>query len=279
VRGREFSDDDSAGAPRVAVVNESTARQLFDGEDPVGRVIDLVRGGAPWLNRPAVLGPHVIVGVAANVKNVGINEVEFGNVYLPFAQAPHTRIEIVARAGTPPAGLVESLRKTAAAVDPAVPVTSAGTLDARVSAVLQQDRFNVLLISGFAAVALLLAGVGVYGSVAYHVQARTRELGVRLALGARPARLVGAALWAAARIGATGGAVGLAATLGLARIIGNALYLVPGSHNGLLYGVTTTDPQALAAACVGMLVLVVGAGAIPARRVARVDPVLALRNE
>jgi ABC-type antimicrobial peptide transport system permease subunit len=144
--------------------------------------------------------------------------------------------------------LVESLRRTAAAVDPSVPILSAGTLDARLSSVLREDRFNFLLIASFAAVALVLAGVGVYGAVAYHVQARTRELGVRLALGARPRRLVGATLWSAARIGLIGGALGLASTFGLARIIGNALYLVPREHTGLLHGVTTTDSQALAGA-------------------------------
>jgi putative ABC transport system permease protein len=280
VRGREFRGDDVAGSPRVAVVNEAAARELFGYENPIGRVIEVPPGGrGPEANRPGVPGAHVIVGVSSNVKDTGLNEIEFGNLYLPFAQAPSTFIEVVARAGVPAVGMVEPLRKAAASVDPSVPVTRVATLDARVNGVLQEDRFNLLLISGFAVVALLLAGVGVYGSVAYHVQARTRELGVRLALGARPGRLVGAALWSAARVGTIGGVCGLAAALGLAKIIGNALYLVPLEHSGLLYGVTTTDPQALAGAFVGMLILVVAAGAIPARRVARVDPVVALRNE
>jgi putative ABC transport system permease protein len=278
-RGREFSAADVPGSPRVVILNETSARELFAREEPLGRVIDVVRAGSRDLNQPDVIGQHLVVGVAVDVKNVGFNEVEFGNVYFPFAQVPSTRVEIVVRSATPAAGLVESLRKAAATVDRAVPITSAGTLDTRVDNALREDRFNLLLISAFALVAIVLAGVGIYGAVAYHVQSRTRELGVRLALGARPQRLVGAAPGSAQRHRRIGGAAGLAATVGLARLIGNALYLVRGEHNGLIYGVTTTDPQALAGAVAGMLLIVLLAGVVPARRVARVDPVLALRNE
>jgi putative ABC transport system permease protein len=111
------------------------------------------------------------------------------------------------------------------------------------------------------------------------VAGRTREFGVRLALGAQPSRLVWATLWQWGRLGVVGGALGIAATLVLARVIGNTWYLVPGSHNGLLYEVTTTDPAALSLSFAGIILVALAAAAVPARRVGRVDPVLALRSE
>ena len=115
-------------------------------------------------------------------------------------------------------------------------MTRLATFEERVAEALQSDRFNLLLIAAFAAVAVLLAAVGVYGAVGYNVQARTHEFGVRLALGAYPWRLVAAALWHALQTVLGGGAIGLGAAIALAAAIGDALYLVPGSHNGLLYG-------------------------------------------
>jgi putative ABC transport system permease protein len=276
-RGREFAAEDVAAAPRVAIVNEALVGQVFGGEDPLGRTLDFVAGSsARWAERAR---SAVVVGVASNVKEVGLNEVDFGDLYLPFAQLPSPWIELVVRAGVPPSSLGDALRQRAAHVDPAIPVTSVTTFEARVTRALQGDRFNLLLIGAFAGLAVLLAAIGIYGAVAYNVQARTREFGVRLALGARPARLVGAALWQAGRLGLVGGALGLAVILALAVPLGNALYLVPGAHEGLLYHVSTTDPVMLAAAIALVIVVAVLAGALPARRVARVDPVAALRAE
>jgi predicted permease len=276
VRGREFTVDDAETAPRVAIVNESFARQVFGNESPLGRILDPIARSGQWA---APTQPVVIVGVAHNIKEVGLNEVDFGDIYLPFAQLPTTGIELVARCSVPAAGLADTLRQRAARIDPAIPVASMTTFDARVSRALQGDRFNLMLIGSFAGLALLLAAIGIYGAIAYSVQARTRELGVRLALGARPTRLVGAVLWQAGRLGLVGATIGLAGTLALAVPLGNALYLVPGDHEGLLYGVTTTDPAALAVAGFGIVLMALVAGAFPARRVASVDPVLALRHE
>jgi len=158
-------------------------------------------------------------------------------------------------------------------------VVSVLALEQRVSRALQNDRFNMMLISSFAAIAVLLAVVGIYGAIAYVVEGRRREFGVRLALGARPWQLVSLALWQAGRVGIAGGLIGVGGALILSRALGDALYLVPGSHNGLLFGVTTLDPLMLAAAFVSIVALALGAGLIPARRVGRVNPMLALRNE
>jgi predicted lysophospholipase L1 biosynthesis ABC-type transport system permease subunit len=261
----------------VVIVNESVARELFGDGNPIGRVIELLPGGrAPWTDRP---GPLVIVGVLATVKDVGLNEVEFGNLYVPFAQTPAPRMELIVRSGLPAADLAESIRQAVARIDPAVPVTSVTSFERRVAIALQGDRFNLLLISSFAGVALLLAAVGVYGAVAYHVEARTRELGVRLALGAQRARLVGAAVWQTGRLAVVGASLGIVAAVATARVIGDALYLVPGSHNGLLYGVSTTDPVMLGMAFTGTIAIALVAGVIPARRVTRIDPVRALSSD
>jgi ABC-type antimicrobial peptide transport system permease subunit len=219
-----------------------------------------------------------IVGVAANVKEVGLNEIEFNDIYVPFAQVPAPWIELIVRTSSA-ATTAAVLRDHVARVDPGIPVTRLATFEERVVTALESDRFNLLLIGAFAGVAVLLAAVGVYGAVGYNVQARTHEFGVRLALGAYPGRLVVASLWHALRTVLVGAAIGLAAAIALAIAIGDALYLVPGSHNGLLYGVTTTDPAMLAAAFAAILVVAGLAAAIPSQRVSRVDPVSALRNE
>jgi putative ABC transport system permease protein len=276
LRGREFADLDAAGAPRVAVINETLARTAFGQENPLGRVIELLPARAAWTNRP---GPLTVVGVASNVKEVGLNEVEFADIYVPFAQMPAPSVELLVRAGVPAATLRGPLREHVARLDPAVPVTQVTSFEERVATALRGDRFNLFLISGFAGVALLLSIVGIYGAVAYNVQARTREFAVCLALGARPLSLMDAALRDAVRVGVLGGSLGVAWTLALAAVVGDGLYLVAGSHNGLLYNVTTTDPASLAAALSGIVLVAIFAGAIPALRVARVDPVAVLRNE
>ncbi len=160
-----------------------------------------------------------------------------------------------------------------------MPIMSMTTLSQRVDDVLRGDRFNLLVIGFFAGMALLLAAVGIYGAMACAVQERTRELGVRLALGATPRAIVGSAVWAAARVGLIGSALGVAITLALARILGSAFYLVEGQHGGLLYGVKTTDPAALGAACVALIAMATLSGLVPARQATRIDPLIALRNE
>jgi ABC-type antimicrobial peptide transport system permease subunit len=192
---------------------------------------------------------------------------------------PPPALEVVARTAVPPAGLTPALREAAAAVDPAVPVGAITTFDDRVDRALHRDRFNLQLVSLFAAIGVLLAGVGIYGTVAYAVQTRTRELGVRLALGARPAGLMSSAVWQACRVGLVGGVAGIAATIVFSRLIGDALYLVPGSHNGLLYGVSVTDPLMLALAAGGVTTVAALAALVLARRIAQVDPVQVLRSE
>jgi ABC-type antimicrobial peptide transport system permease subunit len=158
-------------------------------------------------------------------------------------------------------------------------VSTVASLDRRVTVALQRDRFNLLLAAGFSTIALLIAAIGIYGAVAYAATARAREFGIRLAMGAQPSALLRRALWHAARFGLMGALLGLVGAVGTARLIGNALYTIPGRQNGLLYGVRTTDPVALAAAAAGVIAIALLAGALPARRLARVDPVTTLRAD
>ena len=277
VAGRRFSDADAPGAPRVAIINEYLADRLFPGESAIGQRLDLVPGARTiWTRRPGIV---LVVGVVRNVKDVGINEVEFGNLYVPFAQAPAPSVELIVKSSIPAGGLAAPLRALAAGINPDLPVAKVETLADRVGAALKGDRFNLVLIGAFAVVALLLATVGIYGAMACAVQERAREFGVRLALGQPPAAILRGTVWQSARFGLTGGALGLAIALLLARVLGNALYLVRGEHNGLLYGVRTTDPTALVSAVAALVVVATLAGVIPARQATKVDPLIALRNE
>lgn len=273
--GRTFTAADGAGAPRVAIVNEALARTVFGGTSPIGKTLELLPGRSSTVG---LSGRVEIVGVVANAKDIGINEVDAEDLYLPFAQAPMREMELVASTSLPPEAIAEPLRRAVAAIDPAAPVAAMKTLDARVNEVLGGDRFNMLLIVSLATLAILLASVGIYGTMAYAVQQRTREFGVRLALGARPGAILTTALWESGRLGLLGSAIGTAAALVAARLFGTALYLVPRVHDGLLYSVSLTNPGVLGGAAAALAGLALLAGLIPARQAMRVDPAVTLRE-
>jgi putative ABC transport system permease protein len=273
IRGRAITSEDRHGAPLVAVVNQEFVRRMFGTEEPLGRTVEFVGMRAPSVGK----GIATVVGVVADIKEINLNEVTMPDIYLPFAQRPVGSVEVLVRGRGVDPGMSAALR--AAAADPVVPVTFIGNLEDRVDRALQRERFHLIVVAFFAALAVLTASIGVYGAMAYAVTARWREFGVRLALGASPRSLVGGTLWQAVRLGLIGGGIGLAMALLVARWIGDALYLVPGKHNGLLYETTTTDPIAMAGALIAILALSLAAGAVPARRASRVDPVQALRAD
>jgi len=275
--GREFTPSDAPGAPRVAIVNELLAQRLFPGESVIGRELDITpRFRTAWTNRPGVV---VIVGLVRNVRNFGINEVEFNNIYLPFAQAPAPAFELVAISHAPERDAIASIRSIVARVDPSLPLASAATLNARVEDAIRGDRFNMTIVLFFAAAATLLAAIGIYGAMACSVAERTREFGIRTALGAQPIAVLRTAIATAMRIGVTGAALGYAVAFAIARLLGNALYLVPGEHGGLLYGVRSTDPFILGSAALLVVGVAMAAGLMPARQAVRTDPLIALRSE
>lgn len=274
-RGRAFTADDVAGAPAVAVVNERLVRQMFPDRDPIGQQIEIQRARTTEVRAGVV----TIVGVAGDIKDVLLNEAGIGDVYVPLAQRPAVGLELIVRGNGASDSMPAALRAAAAATDPVVPVDAVVFLDRRVTLAHQQGRFNLALVTGFAVLAVLIGAIGIYGAMAYAAVARAREFGVRLALGASPSMLLGRALWLAARLGVVGAALGVVGAIGAAAWIGDALYTVPGKHLGVLLDVKTTDPIALGAAAAGVVVIALLSGAIPARRLARVDPVKALRAE
>jgi putative ABC transport system permease protein len=276
VAGRDITGQDVEGAPRVALINEHLARRFFDGGNPVGKELIVLRGGgSSWVKG----GSAQIVGVVSNIKDVGMNEVDFNDIYLPFAQSPAPSIQLIVSTSVPADGVVDSVRRAALAVDPNLPVTGITTMAQRVANALRSDRFHLLLIGAFAALAIMLASVGIFGAMAYAIEQRTREFGVRLALGADRRGILALALGQSARLGLAGTALGLGLSLALARLLGDALYLVQGQHDGLIYGVSTTDPLTLLCACTTLVGAATLAGLIPARRATRVDPIVALRCE
>jgi ABC-type antimicrobial peptide transport system permease subunit len=171
------------------------------------------------------------------------------------------------------------VRAAAAGIDPDLPVIGVSAVPQIVDHALNGDRFNMFLIGAFAVIALLLSAIGIYGAMAYAIEQRTQEFGVRLALGASRRTILISALSQSARFGIVGTTIGLGVALVLARVLGNALYLVPQQHEGLLYGVSTTDPLSLASASAVLVVVAALSGLVPARRATGIDPLVALRCE
>ncbi|MGH7634732.1 MAG: FtsX-like permease family protein, partial [Gemmatimonadaceae bacterium] len=211
------------------------------------------------------------------IKEVGLNEAAFPDIYIPFADMAVRGTEFIVRSDTPDAGVASALR--AAMADPLVPVTSMSALSGRVDRALRPDRFNLIVVAGFAVMAVLTSAIGIYGAMAYAASTRRRGFGVRVALGATPRAVVRGMLWDSARLSLVAAGPGLGGALVIAKVLGNALYLVPGAHNGMLYDVRMTDPLALGTALGGILVLALVAGAVPALRAGRVEPSQALRND
>jgi predicted permease len=275
--GRFFTANDSAGAARVAIVNVRLASRIFPGENAVGRTLDVIpRSKTAWTNRP---GPVTIVGVVGDVTNMSINEADFSNLYVPFAQAPSPDLQLVVSTSIPLADVATPLRRVAATVDPALPVRSLNSFAERLRASLSGARFNLTIVLLLAGLALAVAAVGVYGSVACAIQERSREFGVRMALGAAPRAIFGEALRESLRVAIGGSLLGTFVAITLAKMIGSALYLVPDQHGGLLYHVSLTNPAALAGACALVITVSVLAGLSPARQATRVDPLVVLRTD
>jgi putative ABC transport system permease protein len=273
--GRAFTELDSELAPRVAMVNENLVRGAFAGENPIGKVLAILPGG----DSSIPVGPVEIVGVVSNSRELGLNEVAFEDIYLPFAQNPQRTMSLAAKTGGPAAGIAASLRKELQNLDPDSALYNPRTLEDMLAQQFRGERFHLMLVSIFAALAALLAGVGIYGAIAFSVAQRTREFGLRMALGAMPAAIRRLTLARTTRLALTGVACGLGVSLILGQLLRSALYLVPHQHSGLIYGVGIRDPLSLLAAAAIVLALAAMASLAPAGRAARVEPSAALRDE
>jgi ABC-type antimicrobial peptide transport system permease subunit len=276
VSGRGITAEDAAGAPRVALVNEHLVRRFFPDASPLGRTLLLEAGSGPsWIQG----GPVQIVGVAANIKEVGLNEVDFNSIYLSFDQSPSSSIQLAVSTAIAPANVAEPLRRALLRLDPDLPVIAVTTMPERVAEAMRGSRFYFWLTAVLAIVATLLASMGMYALMAHTIQQRTHEFGIRIALGAARIRILGLAVRQAVGLGIVGTALGLAVAFALARMIDDAMFLVQGEHEGMLYGVTLTDPLTLTAASVAVIAVTCLTGLIPASRATRVDPVVALRAD
>jgi putative ABC transport system permease protein len=273
--GRAFTNLDSELAPRVAIVNENLVRGAFAGQSPIGKVLEILPGGDSSI--PA--GPIEIVGLASNAKELGLNEVAFADIYLPFAQNPQRTMSLAAKTNGPAAGIAASLRKALQGLDPDSALYNPQTFDDIIAQQFRGQRFRLMLVSVFAGLAALLAAVGIYGAISFSVAQRAREFGLRMALGAMPAAIRRLTLARSTRLTLTGIACGLGISLILGRFLKSALYMVPHQHPGLIYGVGIRDPLSLCAAAAIVLALAAIACLAPARRATRVDPSAALRDE
>jgi putative ABC transport system permease protein len=256
--GRGFTTADRAGSPDVVLVSESAARAFWPGQSALGRRI-----GYPWPS-----GWLTIVGVVRDVKADSLSSQRTTAIYRPFAQAPLPAMTVVARTSADPGMFAALLRATVAELDPNVPVSDVAAMDDIITSSMARPRFAMSLLSAFAAIALLLGAIGIYGVIAYSVSQRTREIGIRMALGATPARAMWLVLRRGAILTAAGLLLGTAAGLGTSRLL-----------TGLLYGVSATDPMTFGAVAMLAGLVATLAAYVPARRATRVDPSVALRAE
>jgi predicted permease len=266
-RGRAFTDTDGAGSLPVTVVNQAFAKRYLAGLDPLAQrlVIEQLVPGARRAGRPI---EWQIVGVCRDVRNRGPQREGFPEVAVPFAQSPWPGTILAVRTSASPDGVRQSLAAAVQSLDPDLPLTDLKTMDQTLDESLAGDRFRALLFGSFAALALSLAAVGIYGVMSVVVAQRTHEIGLRMALGARRAEVVGLIV----REGMTTALAG--ATFGILGAL-----LLGGALQRLSYQIAILDPAVLAAVAVLLLASALAACVLPARRAASVDPMTALRRD
>jgi putative ABC transport system permease protein len=262
--GRPFDRRETATSPEVVVINERAAQRFFSGQNPVGQQIRV----SAELARSARNGPKTIVGVVANVKYGSLDEDTPPEIYLPYEQHPVDAFTVAVRTSQDRIASIPALRHDVAALDPLLPLANIQGLTTLVDASLAGRRFTMVVLLTFAAIAVALSVIGVYGVLAYLVGQRRREIGVRLAIGASPTDVV----WLFVRESAVLTLVGLGAGLAGALAAGRWI-------SALLYGVTPADPATLASVVVALVVAAACATYVPARRAASVEPSDALRAE
>lgn len=259
VRGRPFTAADRAGVERVMIVGETTARELWPGQDPLGRRVRLGDGRDP---------AYTIIGIAGDVRHYELATPPTMQMYLPQAQVTDLYVELVVRTTGNPGDLAQAVRHETHAIGPTVAVTRVSTMEALVGRSVSQRRFAMTFVTLFAATALVMAAIGLYGLIAYSVAQRTAEFGIRVALGARPVDVVGLVFREGTVLALAGVASGIVAAVFLTRVLA-----------GLLYEVSPTDPPTLAAIVALVIAVIVLAQLVPALRAIAVDPSRALQAE
>jgi putative ABC transport system permease protein len=260
LKGRDFTEQDDERATNVILINDTLARRHFPGEDPIGRRLTISYGDEPALRE--------IVGVVGDVKHRGLTNESGSEVYVPLPQLPHSAMNIVTRATGDPLNLVAAVRNEAFAIDRNQPVANIRTMEQYLADSVARPRFNTVLLGLFAALALALAIVGIYGVMSYFVAQRTHEIGIRLALGARPYDVSRMVVRQGISLTMNGLAIGLTLAFATTHLLTNSLY-----------GVGTTDPLTFVVISSLFALVALLACYLPARRATKVDPLVALRRE
>ena len=266
VRGRYFDRTDGEKTPGVAIINNAAAQRFWPGENPIGQRMKAGFDGSQWCT---------IVGILGDIKHAGLDSAVNPEVYYHYLQVPpdlmtfvEATMTIVLRTNTDPAAMVASVRGEVLKLDGDLAVFNVKTMQDLMGGSLAQPRFRTWLLGVFAAMAMILAAVGLYGVIAYAVTQRTNELGVRMALGAQKSDVLKLVVGHGAQLAAIGIAIGLLLALGLMRVISQ-----------LLFGVNATDPLTFAGTAIVILFVALGASYLPALRAIKVDPLVALRYE
>ena len=256
LKGRTFTDHDDEQAQKVAVVNQILAQHLWPGEDPIGKQL------------PLMDSPLTVVGVVGNTRHEGLSQDIGGEIYVPYLQQLDPSMQLAVRTASDPTSLVSAIRAQVQAVDPAEPIYHVSTMEQTLSESLAPRRFNMLFLGIFAAVAFVLATVGIYGVMAFSVTQRTHEIGIRMALGAERGDVLSMIVRDAFALTLTGVVLGIAGAWALTRFLAS-----------FLYNVRTTDPATFVLVSIVLIAVAMLASYIPARRATRVDPMVALRYE
>jgi predicted permease len=267
LRGRLFNDADDEKAPLVAVVNQTMAETYWRGEDPIGKRLKLGRGRL-GVGLPPSKTWITIVGVIADTRTVLLANANVPQIYLSLYQETPKELAVFLRGDLNASAIPEEVRAMVQSVNPELPVYGAQTLDDAVSASLEQRRFSMEIVAAFAITALLLAALGIYGVISYLVSERTQEIGIRLALGARPGTILQMVLRQGLGLAVAGAGLGLVGSVIVSHLMA-----------GLLYGVMPTDPLTFVGVTLVLTGVAFAACYIPARRAMRVDPMIALKYE
>lgn len=262
LRGRDFLDSDTTDSGQVTVISSAMAKKFWPGEDPIGKQV------GPGSARYPVA---TIIGIAADVKHLSVREKPGPEMYVLYNQKIWPSLltmQFAVRTKADPASVTAGTREAIRSVDPDLPIAKVAPLAVIVKDSLTQSRFSMLLLSAFGALALILASIGIYGVISYSVGQRTREIGVRIAVGAQRRNVLGLVLGQGARLAGLGIAIGLVAAIGVTRLMASPLF-----------GVAPRDPLTFFAVPVLLMAIALLACYIPARRAMRVDPMVALRSE
>ncbi|HST19679.1 MAG TPA: ABC transporter permease [Blastocatellia bacterium] len=260
LKGRWFTERDSATSTKVMVINETMARRFFPDEDPMGKQVTMKDWGDPLTGE--------IIGVVKDVKAGGLDSDDDSMIYWPYTQFPGIFNRVVVRTASDPSSMVAAIKNQVWSVDSEQPIADIKTMEQVLSTSVAQRRFNMALIGSFAFIALALAAVGIYGIVSYTVAERTREIGIRMALGAERRDIIKLVMKQAVSLTLIGLIIGLAGAFAISRAL-----------SSLLFKVSATDPATFAIISLILAGVALGASFVPARRATKVDPMVALRYE